>query len=219
MGAAFLVNTAYDFHELDFGWRDNAYASLFYVIIGLHALHVLVGLLMNAIVQAKVLTGRCHAGTPRHARGVRALLALRRRRVDLRVRVPLPLGAHRLMASLRLRAFPDRGFLVWFALTAGIVGVDRAPRRVRRRSSSIVHDHGYFWTLLRSATASRVVVTLHRAAGSRGCWRGPATTARRPARPAGRIRFLGLFGLLVNAINLVLILLEGSYIFFIRTGG
>ena len=25
------------------------------------------------------------------------------------------------MASLRLRAFPDRGFLVWFALTAGII--------------------------------------------------------------------------------------------------
>ena len=40
MGAAFLVNTAYDFHEMGFGWRDNTYASLFYVILGLHALHV-----------------------------------------------------------------------------------------------------------------------------------------------------------------------------------
>ena len=37
--------------------------------------------------------------------------------------------------------------------------------------------------------------------------------------PAGRIRFLGLCGLLINAINLMLILLEGSYIYFIRTGG
>jgi cytochrome c oxidase subunit III len=61
MGAAFLGNTAYDFAHMGFGWHDNAYASLFYVIIGLHALHVLIGLLMNATVQAKVLTGRVSA--------------------------------------------------------------------------------------------------------------------------------------------------------------
>jgi cytochrome c oxidase subunit III len=61
MGAAFLGNTAYDFTHMDFGWRDNAYASLFYVIIGLHALHVLVGLLMNGTVQAKTWTGRVTA--------------------------------------------------------------------------------------------------------------------------------------------------------------
>jgi heme/copper-type cytochrome/quinol oxidase subunit 3 len=61
MGAAFLVNTAYDFHDMGFGWRDNAYASLFYVIVGLHALHVLVGLLINATVQAKTVTGRVSA--------------------------------------------------------------------------------------------------------------------------------------------------------------
>jgi heme/copper-type cytochrome/quinol oxidase subunit 3 len=58
MGAAFLGNTAYDFLHMEFGLRDNAYASLFYVIIGLHGLHVLIGLLMSATVQAKVLTGR-----------------------------------------------------------------------------------------------------------------------------------------------------------------
>ena len=36
MGAAFLVHTGYDFRHMDFGWRDNTYASLFYVITGLH---------------------------------------------------------------------------------------------------------------------------------------------------------------------------------------
>ena len=61
MGAAFLGNTAYDFGHMGFGWKDNAYASLFYVIIGLHALHVLVGLLMNLTVQAKVVTGKVSA--------------------------------------------------------------------------------------------------------------------------------------------------------------
>jgi hypothetical protein len=37
--------------------------------------------------------------------------------------------------------------------------------------------------------------------------------------PNGRIQFLGQFGLLVNAINLLLIVVEGSYVYFIRTGG
>jgi heme/copper-type cytochrome/quinol oxidase subunit 3 len=58
MGAAFLANTAYDFLNQEFGFRENAYASLFWVIIGLHAIHVLVGLLMSATVQVKVWTGR-----------------------------------------------------------------------------------------------------------------------------------------------------------------
>jgi cytochrome c oxidase subunit 3 len=58
MGAGFLANTAYDFLNQEFTFRENAYASLFWVIIGLHAIHVLVGLLMSATVQAKVWTGR-----------------------------------------------------------------------------------------------------------------------------------------------------------------
>jgi heme/copper-type cytochrome/quinol oxidase subunit 3 len=58
MGAAFLVNTIYDFRNMEFGWRVNAYSSLFHTIIGLHALHVLVGLLMSATVQVKVWMGK-----------------------------------------------------------------------------------------------------------------------------------------------------------------
>jgi heme/copper-type cytochrome/quinol oxidase subunit 3 len=61
MGAAFLGNTGYDFAHMEFGLRDNAYASLFYVIVGLHAIHVLIGLLMSLTVQAKVWTGRVTA--------------------------------------------------------------------------------------------------------------------------------------------------------------
>ncbi len=58
LGAAFLANQGYEYYELDFGLRDNAYTSLFYVTTGLHGLHVLVGLLMNLVVQAKAWTGR-----------------------------------------------------------------------------------------------------------------------------------------------------------------
>ncbi len=63
MGAAFLVNTAYDFLHMEFSIHDTAYGSLFWVIIGLHAIHVLIGLLMSATVQVKVWTGRV---TPEH---------------------------------------------------------------------------------------------------------------------------------------------------------
>jgi heme/copper-type cytochrome/quinol oxidase subunit 3 len=53
MGAAFLAFTAKDFHDLTFGWRDNAYGSMYYLIVGLHALHVFIGLAMNVLVQIK----------------------------------------------------------------------------------------------------------------------------------------------------------------------
>jgi heme/copper-type cytochrome/quinol oxidase subunit 3 len=58
LGAAFLVNQGLEYHALTFGPRDNAYASLFWGITGLHGLHVFVGLLMNLVVQAKASLGR-----------------------------------------------------------------------------------------------------------------------------------------------------------------
>jgi heme/copper-type cytochrome/quinol oxidase subunit 3 len=58
MGSAFLANTGWDFAHLEPPWRENAYSSLFHIIIGLHALHVLVGLVMSLVVQAKVWTKR-----------------------------------------------------------------------------------------------------------------------------------------------------------------
>jgi heme/copper-type cytochrome/quinol oxidase subunit 3 len=63
MGAAFLGNTIFDFRNMEFGIEENAYASLFWVIIGLHGIHVAIGLLMSATVQVKVWTGRI---TPEH---------------------------------------------------------------------------------------------------------------------------------------------------------
>ncbi len=58
MGAAFLANQVIEYHEATFGWRDNAYASIFYVTTGLHGLHVLVGLLISIVVQVKAALGR-----------------------------------------------------------------------------------------------------------------------------------------------------------------
>ena len=58
MGAAFLGNTAYDYLHMEEGWRSNAYTSLFFTIVGLHALHLLVGLVMSLTVQTKVWLGK-----------------------------------------------------------------------------------------------------------------------------------------------------------------
>jgi heme/copper-type cytochrome/quinol oxidase subunit 3 len=61
MGASFIAYTMKDFHDLHFGWRDNAYGSIFYTTVGLHALHVIIGLLMSLVVQAKAWQGKFSA--------------------------------------------------------------------------------------------------------------------------------------------------------------
>jgi heme/copper-type cytochrome/quinol oxidase subunit 3 len=61
MGGAFLVFTVKDFRDLTFGWRDNAYGSIYYTIVGLHAAHVFVGLCMSTLVQIKAWQGKFSA--------------------------------------------------------------------------------------------------------------------------------------------------------------
>ncbi len=57
LGLAFVVNQAFEFSGLQFAARDNAYASLFIVITGLHGLHLLVGLMISIVVQVKASLG------------------------------------------------------------------------------------------------------------------------------------------------------------------
>jgi heme/copper-type cytochrome/quinol oxidase subunit 3 len=58
LGAVFVGYTVHDFLGPHFGWRDHAYGSAYYVIVGLHAIHVVVGLAMSLVVQAKARLGR-----------------------------------------------------------------------------------------------------------------------------------------------------------------
>ena len=58
MGATFLGFLAYEYHELEFGIRDNAYGTLFYTITGLHGAHVVGGLLMIGMLQIKAWMGK-----------------------------------------------------------------------------------------------------------------------------------------------------------------
>ncbi|MCU1398218.1 MAG: cytochrome c oxidase, subunit [Acidimicrobiales bacterium] len=57
MGLAFVINQGIEFSTLPFKASDNAYASLFFVITGLHGLHLVIGLLMSVVVQAKAAAG------------------------------------------------------------------------------------------------------------------------------------------------------------------
>jgi cytochrome c oxidase subunit III len=61
MGVGFLLFTAKDFNDLHFGWRTNAYGSIYYTTVGLHALHVIIGLGMSVIVQIKAWQGKFSA--------------------------------------------------------------------------------------------------------------------------------------------------------------
>ena len=116
--------------------------------------------------------------------------------------------------SLRLRDFPDRDFLVWFALTAGIAAWI-VHLTVFAALVEFVHDNGFFW-IFYVGNAVALLVTL--GAGWLSWLLYRAGDDEELGTPAGRMRFLGALGLLVNAINLMLILLEGSYIYFIGTG-
>lgn len=58
MGAAFFLNQVVEYRALRFGIRDNVYGSLFYGITGLHGAHLLIGLVMNGLVQVKAWMGK-----------------------------------------------------------------------------------------------------------------------------------------------------------------
>jgi len=58
MSAAFVVFSIISYRGLNFGWTDNAYASAYYTITGLHLAHVIVALILGLGVQAKAWGNR-----------------------------------------------------------------------------------------------------------------------------------------------------------------
>jgi len=53
LGVGFLAIQASEYASASFDWRTNVYGSLFFTITGLHGIHVLVGLLMSVVIQAR----------------------------------------------------------------------------------------------------------------------------------------------------------------------
>ena len=58
LGVVFLAIQASEYASASFDWRTNAYGSLFVTITGFHGLHVLVGLLMSLVIQARAWLGQ-----------------------------------------------------------------------------------------------------------------------------------------------------------------
>ncbi len=59
MGTSFFAFLSlYEYPELTFGMRDNAYASIFYMTTSLHGAHVVIGLLMLGVVLIKTFQGK-----------------------------------------------------------------------------------------------------------------------------------------------------------------
>lgn len=56
-GSVFLLNQLLEYRTLDFGIDTHAFGSAFYLMTGLHGLHVFGGLVLLAILIARVGTG------------------------------------------------------------------------------------------------------------------------------------------------------------------
>jgi len=117
--------------------------------------------------------------------------------------------------SLRLRGFPDHGFLLWFALSVGLVAWV-AHLLFMAAAVGLVRDDGAFW-VFHVANAVCAVLAALGLALSWLVYRA-GTDPEDAGSAAGRLRFLGALGLLLNGINLLLIVTEGAYIFFIPVG-
>ncbi len=104
--------------------------------------------------------------------------------------------------SLRARDFPDRGVLVWFALTAGIAAW--VLHLVAFAALvEFVHDYGYSW-LFTLGNCIAVLVTLVAGWLSWLIYQA-GDDDEELGTPGGRMRFLGALGIVVNGINLLLI--------------
>ena len=111
LGGLFLYGTAQEWHRLIYQHgltiSTNLFGTTYYSLVGLHALHVTVGLAMIAIVSVLAAAGRVGDCAPRTGRCAVAVLAFRRRRVGGRVHRGL---RHRsLRSSMSTLRDRDRG--------------------------------------------------------------------------------------------------------------
>jgi hypothetical protein len=114
------------------------------------------------------------------------------------------------LPSLRLREFPERGFAVWYAVSAPIAAwAVHLTALAALVEFSYDHRGGTFWMHLTTAiTGTATVIAM---ALSYVMVRRAGATEDDPGR-GGRIRFLGELGLVIGVVNLALIALEEIYL-------
>jgi len=114
-----------------------------------------------------------------------------------------------------LRPAPPTGLRVWIPVIAPIGLWAVHITAVSALTRLACNDHNYRWVQhgLTIATAPGVVVCMLMATRLVTAGRG---MSEEEGSVPGRTRFLGLFALGVGAVNLAMILLEGSYVIFIH---
>jgi cytochrome c oxidase subunit 3 len=61
LGAGFIIGQIYEFSTIGFSLRDGAFASSFLLMIGVHAMHVAIGVIIFIIVHLRATLGQFHA--------------------------------------------------------------------------------------------------------------------------------------------------------------
>ncbi|MBV8690894.1 MAG: hypothetical protein JOY57_04490 [Actinobacteria bacterium] len=117
--------------------------------------------------------------------------------------------------SDQLEKAPTGGFVFWFAIYGGIVlwlthlfivsSLVRLTCNTRGRTEWAAHAATIVTAAL-TALALWLCVRYLREAGD----------GEDVGTPWGRTRFLALFGIISNAVNILLIVAEGAYVFLIR---
>ncbi len=106
------------------------------------------------------------------------------------------------------------GLRLWFGVIGGIAAWAAHLLALAALVRFTCNQSGTRW-VLDAITVATVLVTLVAIWICVGIVRGSGDDDEAAPTVAGRTRFLGLFGLITGVINLALILLEGSYAWFI----
>ena len=61
LGAGFIIGQIYEFSTIGFNLSDGAFASTFLMMIGVHAIHVAIGVLIFVVVHLRATLGQFHA--------------------------------------------------------------------------------------------------------------------------------------------------------------
>lgn len=114
------------------------------------------------------------------------------------------------LPSLRLREFPERGFLVWYAVTApiGAWTVHLLGLVMLTRYSDNVPGAIWWMHIITIVTGTAALLAMA-LSYSMMRWAGPGEDR---SDLAGRVRFLGELGMIIGVINLALIVLEEVYL-------
>lgn len=64
LGALFIIGQIVESSLLGFGFQDGAFAAIFYLTMGIHALHVLIGVLIFGVVHFKASLGLVNSQRP-----------------------------------------------------------------------------------------------------------------------------------------------------------